>query len=184
MVEVIYKRAETSNELQQILELQQRNIKAVLTDNTIKTEGYVTVEHSFEILKRMNDACPHIIATVNENVVGYALCMLNAFRHDVPILEPMFAYIDKIMVFRGLINLKYLIMGQICIDSAYRRKGIFRGLYHHFKTELKADFDAVITEVNAKNIRSFEAHKSIGFQTLDTHVEHEDVWKLIIWRWN
>ena len=180
---VVYKRSETFEELQQILNLQQRNIKQALSSNAIKDEGFVSVEHTFDVLKRMNDACPHIIATVNGNVVGYALCMLNTFRKDVPILESMFAYMDTIIVSKGLLGLKYLIMGQVCIDKTYRKKGIFKNLYHHFKTELQSDFDAVITEVNVKNVRSSKAHKSVGFQVLDEHTERGEDWELIIWRW-
>ncbi|MCC1485291.1 GNAT family N-acetyltransferase [Winogradskyella immobilis] len=184
MVEVIYKRAETSEELQQILELQQRNIKAVLKDSTIKTEGYVTVEHTFDVLKRMNDACPHIIAKANGVVVGYALCMLETFRDDVLILKPMFEYMDTIIESKNLLRLKYLIMGQICIDKTFRKQGLFKKLYTHFKIELESDFDAVITEVNTKNTRSSKAHKSVGFEVLDEHTENGEDWELIIWKWH
>jgi ribosomal protein S18 acetylase RimI-like enzyme len=183
MTRIVYKRAETPEELQQILNLQRLNIKQSLSDNALKNEGFVSVEHTFDVLKRMNDACPHIIATANGQVVGYALCMLNAFRKDVPILEPMFVYMDTIIESKGLLDLKYLIMGQVCIDKDYRRQGLFKKLYLQFKAELKPDFDAVITEVNAKNKRSSDAHKAIGFQILDEHTEGGEEWELIIWKW-
>lgn len=183
MTQIVYKRAETSEELQQILELQQLNIKQSLSSSAMKNEGFVTVEHTFNVLKRMNDACPHIIAVTNGQVVGYALCMLNAFRKDVPILEPMFVYMNTVIKAKGLLDLKYLIMGQVCIDKAYRKQGIFKKLYFHFKAELEPDFDAVITEVSSKNKRSSDAHKAIGFQVLDEHTENGEDWELIIWKW-
>ena len=180
---VVYKRAETSEELQQILNLQQSNIKHALSSDAIRDEGFVSVEHTFDVLKRMNDACPHIIAKSEGRVVAYALCMLNAFRNDVPTLIPMFNYMDKVIESKNLTDLKYLIMGQICVDKAYRKQGVFKNLYRSFREELKSDFDAVITEVNTKNIRSSKAHKAVGFKTLDVHAESGEDWELIIWKW-
>lgn len=184
MAQMVYKRAETDAELQQILDLQHVNIKPSLPNEVLKTEGFVSVKHSFNVLKRMNDACPHVIVTHQEKVIGYALCMLNAFRNDVPTLIPMFEYMDGIIVSKNLSELHYLIMGQICIDKAYRKQGIFKKLYCFFKDELEPDFDAVITEVNSKNRRSSEAHRAVGFNLLDLHTEDGEDWELIIWKWN
>ncbi|TGV00719.1 GNAT family N-acetyltransferase [Flavivirga rizhaonensis] len=183
MAQIVYKRAETNEELQQILDLQRVNIKPSLSNEAIKAEGFVSVMHTFDVLKRMNDACPHIIAVHKEKIIGYALCMLNAFRNDVPTLIPMFEYMDGIIASKNLSELHYLIMGQICIDKAYRKQGIFKKLYYYFRDELKSDFDAVITEVNSKNSRSSEAHRAVGFNTLDVHTEAGENWELIIWKW-
>ncbi len=183
MSQIVYKRAETEGELLQILEIQRANIKLLLSEEAIKTEGFVSVKHTFDVLKRMNDACPHIIATHKEKVVGYALCMLNAFRNDVPALIPMFEYMDGIIESKNLSELHYLIMGQICIDKAYRKQGIFKKMYQCFKDELKSDFDAVVTEVDSKNNRSSEAHRAVGFEILDVHTEAGEDWELMIWKW-
>ncbi|NMH87430.1 GNAT family N-acetyltransferase [Flavivirga algicola] len=183
MSNIIYKRVETERELLQILEIQRANVKLLLSDEVIKTEGFVSVKHTFDVLKRMNDACPHIIATHKEKVVGYALCMLNAFRNDVPTLIPMFEYMDGIIESKKLSKLHYLIMGQICIDKAYRKQGIFKKMYQYFKDELKSDFDAVVTEVNSKNARSSKAHQAVGFNILDVHTEEGEDWELMIWKW-
>ena len=91
---IIYKRAETNEELQQILELQRTNIPASISEEEKKKEGFVTVHHTFEILKAMNDKCTHVIAKYNDEVVGYALCMLKEFKEDIEVLKPMFQKID------------------------------------------------------------------------------------------
>ena len=184
MGEIIYKRVETDTELRQILELQKLNLKQNLSEDFIHTEGFVYVEHSFAVLKRMNEACPHFIAIKENQVIGYALCMLERFRRDVPVLEGMFNYIDKVLASKELSNLHYLVMGQICVDKAYRGKGVFRNLYNNYRLGLEHEYEAVITEVNAKNLRSLEAHKAIGFECLDRHIEENDHWELIIWQWN
>lgn len=183
MPQIIYKRAETEEELQQILDLQRVNIKSSLSNKVLKKEGFVSVEHTFDVLKRMNDACPHILVKDQEKVIGYALCMLHAFRNDVPALIPMFEYMDSIITSKNLSELRYLIMGQTCIDKAYRKQGVFKKMYHYFKGELESGFDAVVTEVNSKNRRSSEAHSAVGFNLLDVHTEAGEDWELIIWKW-
>lgn len=177
---ITYTRVTTDKELEEILALQKRNIPISLSDSETKTEGFLTAQHSFEVLKNMNLACPHIIAKHNNTVVGYALCMLSSFRNDVPILKPMFEYLDKVIERENLSSLNYIIMGQICIAKAYRKQGIFRGLYVKMQQVLQKDFDVIITEVNAKNTRSSQAHQAVGFKILDVHTEKGEDWELII----
>ena len=175
-----YRRASSDEELYQILEIQKQNLKTVLSETDKQSEGFVTVNHTFEVLKRMNDSCPHCIAKYGDKVIGYALCMLNEFRNDVPELIGMFEYMDGILESKDLSQLNYFIMGQVCIDKSYRKQGLFKGLYGFLKQELKEDFDAVVTEVNIKNTRSSLAHKAVGFQLLDQHTEDGEDWELII----
>ena len=78
-----YKRAKTDLELNQILELQRSNIPSIISEDEKKKEGFVTVHHTLEILKAMNDKCAHIIAKHQDKVVGYALCMLKEFKEDI-----------------------------------------------------------------------------------------------------
>ena len=77
-----YKRASRKDELEQILKLQQDNLPSVVSEEIKKTEGFVTVHHDFDILNKMNEVCPHIIATSDEKVVGYTLCMHPKFGDD------------------------------------------------------------------------------------------------------
>ncbi len=177
---VTYHRVSTDEELHEILELQKQNLKQTLDNKDKQKDGFVSVNHSFEVLKRMNDKCEHCIAKHNDKVVGYTLCMLNEFRKDVPELVAMFNYMDGVIESKGLTKLNYFIMGQVCVDKSYRGQGVFRGLYSFLNSELKKNFDAVVTEVNAKNRRSSEAHKAIGFELLDAHTLDGEDWELII----
>ena len=127
----------------------------------------------------MHDVCPHIIAKHNKNVIGYALCMLQGFKKDIPVLVPMFTEIDKELSAKKQ-PLNYLIMGQICIDKKYRKQGVFRGLYAAMKQELQGSFDAIITEVDSANIRSSNAHKAVGFKELKKYTSNHQEWELIV----
>jgi len=127
----------------------------------------------------MHDACPHIVAKHHEKVIGYALCMLQKFKKEIPVLIPMFHEIDKELLLKKE-RINYLVMGQVCIDKAYRKQGVFRGLYHFMKQELNTSFDAVITEVDSANVRSSNAHKAIGFEELKTYTSNGQEWELIV----
>ena len=179
-INVTYHRTSTDKELHQILKLQKENLSLSLSNEEKQNEGFVTVNHTFEVLKRMNDKCAHCIVKHENKVIGYVLCMLNEFRNDVPELIAMFDYMDGIVESKELAKLKYFIMGQVCVDKRFRGQGVFRGLYSFLESELGKDYDAVITEVSARNRRSSEAHKAVGFELLDKHTEDNEDWELII----
>ncbi|MEM9364116.1 MAG: GNAT family N-acetyltransferase [Bacteroidota bacterium] len=175
---IAYKQASTPKELQQILALQQKNLPKNLSKEEIQRDGFLTVEHTYDLLKEMNDICPHIIALENNEVVGYALCMHPTFAESIEILRSMFYEINEVVKNRN----NYMVMGQICIAKTHRSKGIFRKLYTIMKTKLPAGFDTIITEVDAKNQRSMNAHRAVGFKELKNYHSDGKDWSLIILR--
>ncbi|MBT8309787.1 MAG: GNAT family N-acetyltransferase [Flavobacteriaceae bacterium] len=175
---IIYQRAYTDKELQEILKLQSRNLKETLTDKEMEKEGFVTLKHDLEILKKMNVRCAHCIAKHKDKIVGYALSMHPDFKSDIPLLSSMFIEVEKTLKEKGL-SVKYIAMGQICIDKDHRGKGIFRGLYQFMAQELNPEFDAIITEVDITNVRSSVAHQAVGFKVLKTHTAYGQNWEII-----
>lgn len=172
--EIKYCRASTDEELNQILKLQKQNLPKVLSNSEKELEGFVTVDHTFDILKQMNDSCPHVIAKEGHKVMGYTLCMHPKFADGIEILKPMFKEINKVIS-----DHNYMVMGQVCVDFQYRKRGVFRGLYNFMKQELKETFNYIITEVDAKNTRSLNAHLAIGFKILkEYHADNTD-WVII-----
>lgn len=174
-----YTRASSEDELNQILVLQQKNALDAVSSIERQGEGFVTVSHTYEILKLMNDACPHIIAKDGDLVVGYALVMLKEFRDKISVLSGMFETAAELLG-----DKKYLAMGQICISKAYRKQGIFRGMYDFYKEELQNEYDCLLTEVATNNPRSLNAHLNIGFEVLKTKVINGVSWESICWDWN
>ncbi|WP_299259573.1 GNAT family N-acetyltransferase [uncultured Aquimarina sp.] len=174
-----YATVTSDKELEQILLLQQKNLSVSISSEEKKKEGFVTVEHDFNILKKMNDQQPHIIAKDRDKVVGYTLCMTSDFGNDIEVLKPMFKKIENSLDQSN----KYIVMGQVCIDKDYRGQGIFRGLYKHMKLELHKKYDLLITEVAANNIRSLGAHNAIGFKDLMVYESDNIKWHLIYWNW-
>lgn len=179
MKPILYKRASTLEELEQIRELQLQNSSQNITYEEKLQEGFVTVQHTVALLEQMNTACAHIIAKEGEKVVGFALVMLSNFRNEIEVLIPMFERIDALLP----PNKSYVIMGQVCVDKNYRKQGIFRGLYDFYRTQLQHEFDYLITEVAAINQRSMNAHESIGFKKIDSYEEDGINWNIMLWDW-
>ncbi len=178
-INITYHSASTNEELHQILDLQKQNLREALSEGEKQKEGFLTLRHDFEMLKKLNNACAHCIAKDKDRVVGYALSMLQDFKNSIPLLTPMFEEINTALE-QQKIKPSYIAMGQICVDKNYRGKGVFRGLYNYMANELKPSFDAIITEVDTKNIRSSKAHKAVGFELLKKHTANGQLWEIIM----
>lgn len=162
-------------ELKQILALQRENLPNALLKEEMEKEGFVTIAHTFDLLNAMNKVSRHIIAKENDRVVGYVLCMHPKFGNKIDILKPMFKEIDTVL--SG--DEKYMVMGQVCIDKAYRKIGLFHKLYMKMQDITKPDYNFIITEVDASNKRSLNAHLAIGFVELKTYSSNGRIWHLI-----
>jgi len=170
---LIYTTATTTEELIQILSLQEMNLKSSVSDLEMEQEGFVTVHHTLVVLTRMNNACPHIIAKDGDKVVGYALSMTDDFKDEISVLRPMFTELENV-------NIKnFITMGQICVAKSHRKLGIFRGLYNAMKIASYPKYDAIITEVDATNTRSIGAHYAVGFKKICTYNSLGQDWELI-----
>jgi nitrite reductase/ring-hydroxylating ferredoxin subunit len=171
-----YTKAQSNNELAQILELQKNNLFENLSEEEKKEHGFVTIKHTFDILKAMNDVCPHTIAKHEDKVVGFALSMTKEFAEDIEVLKPMFHEISKLVS-----DENYIVMGQICIHKQYRKQGVFKGLYEFMKTVICFNtFNAIITEIDIKNERSLNAHQAVGFERLKDFKAGDKNWRIVL----
>jgi GNAT superfamily N-acetyltransferase len=161
----------TADEVRQILDLQAANLPAVLTPETMASQGFVTVRHELDVLQRMNETEPAIIAKDGDRVVGYALVMPRAFAADVPILRPLFAMLDGLSWHGTPLrdHARWFVMGQVCIAETHRGRGVFDGLYRAMADVYRHRYDFTVTEVAARNTRSLRAHARAGFRTLHTY---------------
>lgn len=172
-MQIEFTSAKTTDELLQILSLQQLNLRSSISATEMMEEGFVTVEHDFQLLKRMNDACPHIIAKDGNKVVGYALSMTSDFSDEITVLKPMFLELETL----GIKN--FITMGQICIAKSHRKMGIFKGLYAAMIKYSYPKYEYIITEVDATNCRSLNAHLAVGFTIIRTYHSLGQDWELI-----
>lgn len=176
--------AQSITDLQHILLLQQQNLVKNISADVRQREGFVTVEHNLDLLQKMNDAAPQVIARAQNRVVGYALTMLDAFKDMIPVLTPMcnlFRQID----YRGkkVSDYPFYIMGQVCVAEDFRGQGVFEQLYQKHRDTYSGQYDLLLTEISTSNARSMRAHQKVGFQTIHTFRDATDEWNIVVWDW-
>lgn len=173
-----------TEELAQILTLQEKNLIRNIDSEEMRSQGFVTVHHTMDVLEKMHALAPSVIIKDNEEVVAYALTMPRATRQLVPTLEPMFAVLDQLQYKgRPLNDYRFYVMGQICVDKAYRGQGLFDKLYQHHRDTFQPSFDFILTEIATRNTRSIRAHERVGFKTIHTHRDDLDEWQVVVWDW-
>jgi hypothetical protein len=175
---------ETKEELQQILILQQQNLIQNIDEVEMETQGFVTMIHDIEVLQKMHDLAPSVIAKDQGEVIGYALVMLRECRQLFPPLEPMFKNFDN-LEYHGcpLNDYRFYVMGQVCIAKKYRRTGLFDQLYQKHKELYANKFDFIVTEVSIRNQRSLRAHERVGFEIINSYRDELDEWAVVLWNW-
>ena len=174
----------SAHDLQLILDLQKANHPSNISAEVLAQQGFVTVQHSLQLLSEMNEAAPQVIAKEGNKLAGYALVMLTSFHDMVPVLIPMFQTL-KTLHYKGrsLSQYKYYVIGQVCVAEEYRGRGIFEGMYQKHKELYSGQFDLCITEVATRNPRSVRAHHKVGFETIHTFTDITDTWEIIAWNW-
>lgn len=174
----------SAHDLELILDLQKANIPSNISAEVLAQQGFVTVQHSIQLLTEMNAAAPQVIAKEGNKLAGYALVMLISFQNMVPVLVPMFQKL-KTLHYKGkpLSQFKYYVIGQVCVAEAYRGRGIFEGLYKKHKELYAGHYDFCVTEVATRNPRSVRAHQKIGFETIHAFTDTTDTWEIIAWDW-
>ena len=161
----------SSGEVDEILALQAINLPTAVSAEVAASQGFVTVRHERDVLRRMNEATPAIIAKADDRVVAYALVMPRAFAAEVPILRPLFAMLDTLSWRGGPLrtNPRWFVMGQVCVAEGHRGLGVFDGLYAAMADTYRDRFDFTVTEVAARNTRSLRAHARVGFETMHVY---------------
>lgn len=174
-------------EVDQILALQAENHRDRVDPATAAREGFTSVRHDPAVLHAMNRVYPSAIAKAGEELAGYCLMMPQAFRDQVPILQPMFALLER-LAWRGEAlagNPRWFVMGQVCVARAFRGQGVFDGLYHALRHAYADRYDFTVTEISQRNPRSLRAHRRVGFETLHVYPDPagDEQWEVVVWDW-
>ena len=176
--------AQTDDDLRQILNLQQKNLRTELSAEARQQQGFVTVRHGWEQLQLMHSITPQVIAKDGDEVVAFALAMLPSMGTLIPVLQPMFGLMDEVL-WRGstLAQRRYYVMGQVCVAEHYRGQGVFDRLYQKHKDLYYPSYELLVTEISTANVRSQRAHERVGFRTVHRHRDQVDDWNVVAWAW-
>lgn len=170
------------SDLEGVLALQRANLRTRISPAQAADQGFVTVEHTREILAQMHAFGPSVVARVGEDVVGYALTMTRECRPLLPVLEPMFARFDELSFSgRPLSEHAFYVMGQICVAEPVRGRGVFDALYRAHREHFSSRYQLLLTEISARNHRSLRAHARVGFSELTRYRDETDDWVIVAW---
>ncbi len=182
---ITFTTSKSIEDLAGIIELQKKNLPSNLTKEEISREGFVTVVHSLEDLKKMNAIEQSTIAKDDDKIIAYLLAMTSKSKSAIPVLMPMFESFDKIK-FRGKIlsGYNYIVVGQVCVAKGYRGQGILDNCYAEYKKQFSGKYDFAITEIASRNLRSINAHKRIGFREIHGYTAPDnEQWSIVVWKW-
>jgi GNAT superfamily N-acetyltransferase len=174
----------SEEELLQIHQLNQQNLKSNLDARVQQSEGFVTWLYSLTLLKQMHHLSPSVVIKDGNKVVAYALTTLKESRLFHADLEIMFRNLENARYQdRPLSSYNFYCMGQICVAREYRGKGLVSLLYQKHKEEYGSQFDFLLTEISTSNARSLKAHEKTGFKSIYTYSDAMDEWSVVLWEW-
>jgi GNAT superfamily N-acetyltransferase len=174
--------ASTDQHLEQILELQRRYHASAVSAEVQSVEGFVFVEHTLPLLRRMAAESPQAIALSEGRVVGYCLSLPLSLQVEVPVLGPMFEQFRR-CVYRGkpLSAYRFVVGGQVCVDREHRGKGLLARLYEQIRLSLGQSCDLCVTEIATRNRVSVRAHEKMGFEIISAYSEPREEWVIVAW---
>ena len=171
--------------LDEILALQRENLPARLSAEQAREQGFVTLEHTKDILRQMHAVLPSVGAWEEGRLVGYALSLPRECRGLIPPLAPMFEVLDTLLVEgRPLARVPYYVMGQVCVAKAHRGTGVLEALYAAHREAYAPRFEELVTEISVRNVRSLRAHARVGFRDIHRYRDAMDSWVVVAWNWN
>ncbi|CAF1417775.1 unnamed protein product [Rotaria magnacalcarata] len=185
---VSFTTAESEEDLLNIISLMKSNLRKTLSLDQQASDGFLSIEFSYDILRKMNQPASSIIATdtTSNKLVGYALASLPEIAVELPDIAKLILLI-KTLDYKGkpLRDNTYYILGQICVADGYRGRMVFDGMLQKHR-ELHSDrYEMMITCISNKNVRSLRAHARVGFETIYTFndLSSDDTWHAVLWDW-
>jgi GNAT superfamily N-acetyltransferase len=174
--------ASSDQHFEQILSLQRRYHTRSLSAEAQAQEGFVFAQHSVPLLRRMAAELPQAVALVGNLVVGYCLSLALSLRNELPSLVPMFDQFSR-CAYRGrpLSDLRFFVGGQVCVDRAYRGRGLLARLYDHVRESVHTEYDLCVTEIATRNQISLRAHEKMGFEAISTYSDDREQWVIVAW---
>ena len=136
-----------------------------------KLDGFVTTNFSVDqlqdLIRKENGIT---IAKHEDSIVGYAMAASWQFWSQWPFMDHMVQELPK-HSYTGQIlhkdnSYQY---GPVCIDGAFRGKGMFEKVFHASYENMSQKYPYAVTFINQINHRSYAAHtKKVSMETIGT----------------
>ncbi len=166
---MIYRNADISD-IPQIQALQQAyHISSIREED--KKNGFVTTLFTAEQLQELIEQENGIsLACDCDTVAGYAMAGSWDFWSKWPLFQQMIADLPNVTYCGQTLSKQNSYQyGPVCIDMAYRGKGVLEALFQYSTNQMSSRFPVLITFINQVNERSFAAHtKKVGLEVIKT----------------
>ena len=157
MLMVHYRRA-IAEDYPAIVRLNEANFIGNLTAEE-RRDGFLSAIFTEQQVAAMADDLGITVAVVDAGIGGFLCAFRNEFAHGSAVVAQMIASYEG-MEFQGRSLSSYYsyVYGPVCIDPAFRRQGLLRGLFQAQKKELAGKFEVGVALVSRDNPHSLDAH--------------------------
>jgi hypothetical protein len=157
MAEFVFRRA-ASRDYGGILRLQEANFIANLSPEE-RLEGFLSAQFTPRQVAEMAADLGTMVAVAGDVVAGFLCAFRREYETGSPVIAKMLAAYERVR-FEGrpLSSYSSYIYGPVCIDRAYRRRGLLGGLYRAQRSDLAGRFDVGVAFVSRDNPHSLQAH--------------------------
>ncbi len=158
----------TIADIPQIEELQKRyHISSISEDE--KKNGFVTTLFTTEQLRELIETEDGIsLACDGDVIAAYAMAGSWQFWSKWPLFQHMIADLPYTEYLGQTLNTENSYQyGPVCIDMAYRGKGVLENLFAYSARQMNRRYRLLITFINHINARSFAAHtQKVGMDVI------------------
>jgi predicted GNAT superfamily acetyltransferase len=154
---VLYRRA-LPEDYSAIVRLNAANFIVNLAEHE-RADGFLSALFTLEQTAAMAEDLGTTVALVDGVVAGFLCAFRNDFDHGSPVVAKMIESYSHVY-FEGKLLSSYnsYAYGPVCIDRAYRRRGLLRGLYEAQKLDLAGRFEVGVALIARNNPHSMQAH--------------------------
>ena len=175
----------SDDELRQVAELSRLNAAESITEDVKAEQGYVSWKYTFEDLKALHEIAPSAIIKDGDKVIGYLLVLvMDSATVYAPLKDALKLFDNQYYQGKSLMDYKVYFLGQTCIDSNYRGKGLLRQLYQFHKDNFESVYDFALSSIARDNPKSMAVHAKLGFRTLFPFTDDGKEWDVVIWDFN
>ena len=125
-----------------------------------KKDGFVTTNITKEQLQCLIDSENGVTVAVDgKRVIGFALAGSWDFWKSWPFFVNMMDHLEEFQLNGCKMTVRNSYQyGPVCVDKAYRGKGVFEEIFSHSLRHMSAYYPYMVTFVNQINPRSYAAH--------------------------
>ena len=173
-----------TTEITSLLELQYVNMIENLSAKKASEQGFLTFRYDETFISEMLTDMPQPVVRDGKLLIGYALATSKRTAALNPLTKTALDLCETLFVNeKALKDMKYYILGQICVKEVYRGKHIFDDLYEEHKRLFSNSYDCIVTEISQKNDRSLAVYKRVGFQIIHSYNDGKTDWNIVFWDW-